>query len=87
MTPTIEQRNEAVRLWETYERLENAEDAAVFKAYEAYEAYEALDVVLALDDDGKVVRCAITGIPLVTSDETVVVLASALARVAEMEIA
>ncbi len=92
-------RNEAARLYEAYADAEvalceaeqaEADEATtvalVAKVDAAIEAYQAAGLELMMGGEG-IERCAITGVPLLLSDDVVIVLRSALepitARIAE----
>jgi len=76
-------RNEVAALFETYAKLFNAEEPAeeAWDAYEAAAEKHGLSIFLTDDKESTILRCAITGVPLVQEDETVLVLASALEKV------
>ncbi len=86
----LEKRNESVRLWqewvEAFQAVEKASadmDDAAFEALEitnqiAADAYEASGRLIENDDGTDIERCAITGAPLLVSDDIVMCLRSEL---------
>ena len=76
--PTLAERNEAARLYDEYAKLENDDDASADTVDAAFQAYDNHDLTVMVDDE-RAMRCGITGIPLIVSDEVVLVLKSALA--------
>ena len=84
--PDIEQRNEAARLYAEYMRLDDiwteSETPESRDAVDrAWQAYERQPLRVDVGDNGKIVRCAITGVPILAGDKTVPVLALANLRV------
>ena len=77
----LEERNEALRLYEEWAKADMAvEDAAKTISDEAYialrkkrdaawAAYENHPIAVMLDYDGNAKRCALSGIPLIDTDE------------------
>ena len=77
--PDLADRNEAARLWEKNYHLFNEDDE---RADAALKAFEDLGVDLSIDElgEGKAVRCAISGVPIIETDETAIVLKAALRK-------
>lgn len=80
--PDIMEREKAFELRRAYEALndalyeqehdgEEAFNLAKARENEAEEAYDACGVELLLDPHGNAVRCAVSGAPVLTSDEAV----------------
>ena len=97
--PDYESRMEAARLYEEFVRLDDAvaiaEDAggislehpASVARDDAFDRYENHGVDLLTDGDGYLIRCALTGVPLLAeADDTEFVLAAAV-RAKESEAA
>ena len=100
--PDYESRMEAARLYEEFVRLDDAvvaiaetaggvslepEHPASVARDDAFDAYESHGVDLLTDGDGYLIRCALTGVPLLAeADDTEFVLAAAV-RAKESEAA
>ena len=67
---TYEAANDA--LYETEHDGEEAFNLAKAREYEAEEAYDACGISLLLDPQGNAVRCAVSGTPVLESDEAVI---------------
>ena len=78
--PDREKRETAALLWDEYMRLCNIDDCseASDAAFKAWEDGSEVDLLLDYAGEGRVIRCAITGVPLLETDDVVMVLRSAL---------
>ena len=98
--PDLPEREEAAARYAALQKAEDDEyeapkgtegDAALEKAVEdARSAYDAMGRCIATNDDGKVLRCAISNAPLwddETDDEIALVLRSVIAAMKPMEVA
>ncbi len=83
----MQARLEALRLYEDYMILEesmssDSTDRDFQKRDEAFAAYEELGLTLAIDEEGIVIRCAISGAPILDDEQggpdTAIVLTLAL---------
>jgi hypothetical protein len=83
----MEARREAARLYEEYMTLEEAmssdsTESDFRRRDDAFAAYEERGLLLAVDENGIVIRCAISGVPILDDEldgpDTALVLTSAL---------